>query len=106
MDAKLKRTQMMKDGPIRSTLITLAIPSIIAMLVTAMYNFIDTLFVGMLHDTNAMAGVSIGFPLFIMITAMGMLVGIGASSYAGRKLGSNEKEMADRTAGLAMVMGV
>lgn len=101
-----KRLLLMKEAPVKKALLVLAVPSVIAMLVNALYNFVDTMFVGMLHNTEAMAGVSVGFPLFIMIMALGQLAGIGASSYVGRKLGAGEKESAERAASLAIWMGL
>lgn len=101
-----KRLLLMKDEKVKKALTSLAIPSVIAMLVNALYNFIDTMFVGMLNNTDAMAGVSIGFPIFLIILALGQLIGIGASSYAGRMLGAGKKESAQRTASIAVCLGV
>ncbi|MGL5694943.1 MAG: MATE family efflux transporter [Peptostreptococcaceae bacterium] len=101
-----KRLLLMKEEKVQKALISMAVPSVIAMLVNALYNFIDTMFVGMLNNTDAMAGVSIGFPVFLIILALGQLVGIGASSYAGRMLGAGKKESAQRTAGIAVSLGV
>lgn len=106
MDIKNTRTELMKNAPVKSTLIKLAVPSVIAMLVMALYNFIDTLFVGMLRDTNALAGVSIGFPIFVVVAALGLMVGVGAASYAGRKIGSGDFEVANRTAAIAVKLGI
>ncbi|MGL5346873.1 MAG: MATE family efflux transporter [Peptostreptococcaceae bacterium] len=100
------RMVLMREEKVSKALLTLAIPSVIAMMVNALYNFIDTMFVGMLNDTGAMAGVSIGFPLFLIILAMGQLVGIGASSFAGRMLGAGEKERANRAGGISVILGV
>ncbi|MEG1829293.1 MAG: MATE family efflux transporter [Cellulosilyticaceae bacterium] len=49
----------------------LGIPSVIAMLISAIYNFVDTMFIGMLNDNLAMNAVSIASPLFMIITAVG-----------------------------------
>ena len=57
-----KRIELMKNGPVKKTLLTLAIPSMIGMVVSALYNLVDTIFVGMLHDTNSMDAVSVSFP--------------------------------------------
>lgn len=104
------RTNLMAEGPIKKTLITLAIPTIIATIVSAIYNFADTLFVGMLNDTSAMGAVSVAFPLFMIISAMGQMVGVGSASFVSRSLGAGEKEKADKTAStaffLAIIMGV
>ena len=106
MDSKEKRTKLMGEGPIKSSLITLAIPSMLAMVVMAIYNFADTYYVGLLNDTNAMAAVSIGFPLFIILGAFGMMIGIGASSCAGRKIGAGDIDAASKIGGLAVRFGL
>ncbi|WP_425449279.1 MATE family efflux transporter [Dethiothermospora halolimnae] len=58
MEIKEKRTKMMGEEKVSKVLVKLAIPGIIAMLINAIYNFVDTLFVGMLGNTSAMAAVS------------------------------------------------
>ncbi len=101
-----KRTGLMAEGPIRKTLITLAIPTIIATIINAIYNFVDTLFVGMLNDTSAMGAVSVAFPLFMILTAMGQMIGVGSASYISRSLGAGEKEKADKTGSTALFLAI
>ena len=100
------RTSLMAEGPIKKTLLTLAIPTIIATIINAIYNFADTLFVGMLNDTSAMGAVSVAFPLFMIISAMGQMVGVGSASYISRSLGAGEKEKADKTASTALFLAI
>lgn len=92
------RAKMMGEGDIPKVLMKLAIPGIVAMLISAIYNMVDTIFVGMLNDTNAIAAVSVAFPLFMLIAAFGQMFGVGAASYISRLLGEKNKEQADRTA--------
>lgn len=100
------RTSLMAEGPIRKTLLTLAIPTIIATIINAIYNFVDTLFVGMLNDTSAMGAVSVAFPLFMIISAIGQMIGVGSASFVSRSLGAGEKEKADKTASTALFLAV
>lgn len=100
------RTNMMAEGPLKKTLLTLAIPTIIATIINAIYNFADTLFVGMLNDTAAMGAVSVAFPLFMIITALGQMIGVGSASYISRSLGAGEKEKADKTASTALFLAI
>lgn len=51
-DKREARAKMMGEGEMRKVLLTLAIPAIIAMVISAIYNIVDTLFVGMLKDTS------------------------------------------------------
>ncbi|WP_129600704.1 MATE family efflux transporter [Anaerophilus nitritogenes] len=93
-----EREKMMGEEKISSVLLKLSIPAIIGMLVNAIYNVVDTAFVGMLKNTSAIAAVSVAFPMFIMIGAIGLMFGIGAGSYISRLLGEKNKKLADQTA--------
>lgn len=104
MSEREKRTQMMELGEVKKTLIILGIPSIIAMLISAIYNFVDTMFIGMLNDNLAMSAVSIAFPLFMIITAIGQMIGIGGASYTSRMLGNKKKELADKTVTISLIL--
>lgn len=98
MQSAESRARMMGEEQIRKILIKLAAPGIVASLINAIYNIIDTMFVGMLNNTSAIGAVSIVFPLFILISAFGLAFGIGAGSYISRLLGENNKELANKTA--------
>lgn len=100
------RSKLMAEGPIKKALLTLAIPTIIATIINAIYNFADTLFVGMLNDTAAMGAVSVAFPLFMILTAIGQMVGVGSASYISRSLGAGKKERADKTASTALFLAI
>lgn len=100
------RAELMAQGPIKKTLLTLAIPTIIATIINAVYNFVDTLFVGMLHDTAAMGAVTVAFPLFMILAAIGQMLGVGAGSYISRSLGARDKETADKTASTALFLAI
>ncbi|QZY54885.1 MATE family efflux transporter [Crassaminicella profunda] len=97
MEERIKRARMMGEAKIPNVLLKLAIPGIVAMLVNAVYNIVDTMFVGMLHNTSAIAAVSVAFPMFIMIAAFGQMFGVGAGSYISRLLGEKNKTLADQT---------
>ncbi len=103
---KNKTASLMAEGPIKKSLLTLAIPTIIATIINAIYNFADTLFVGMLNDTSAMGAVSVAFPLFMIITAIGQMIGVGSASYISRSLGAGDEEKAAKTASTALFLTV
>jgi len=98
MITKDKRAKLMREEKIGKLLWKLALPAIIAMLINAVYNVADTLFIGMLNNTSAIGAISIVFPIFMLIAAFGQLFGIGAASYISRLLGKNYKIQADKTA--------
>lgn len=97
MEVREKRAKMMGEADVRKALTKLAIPGIIAMLINAIYNIVDTMFVGMLNNTSAIAAVSVVFPMFMLIAAIGQMFGVGAGSYISRLLGEKNKEEADKT---------
>ena len=104
MKKEINKATLMKDGPVKKTLLTLAVPSMIGMIASALYNLVDTIFVGMLHDTNSMAAVSVSFPFFVILMAIGLLIGVGASSCVGRLLGAQKYKSANRAGGLVILL--
>lgn len=91
------RTQLLGEAPVSSVITKLAIPAIIGMLINAVYNFVDTMFVSWI-GTNAMSAAQVGFPAFMMLTAFGQLFGIGGSSYLSRLMGEKKMDRANQTA--------
>lgn len=70
----------------------LAVPTIISQLITIIYNWADTFFVGQLNNTNMIASITICHPLFMVTTAIANLFGIGGASAISRALGQKEYE--------------
>lgn len=97
-DDKIK---MMRDERIPSVLLKLGMPTIIGMLVTALYNVVDTYFVGGL-GTSQVGAVSVAFPIGQIIVGLGMTFGSGAASYISRLLGEENESQANRTASTAL----
>lgn len=85
----------MTQTPVTKLLATLSIPTIISMLVTNVYNMVDTAFVGKL-GTSASGATGILFGFMAILQAVGFLFGQGAGSLMSRQLGSKNKEEASR----------
>lgn len=83
----------MTKSPIGKLVITLGIPTTISMLVTNIYNMVDTMFVGKL-GTSASAAVGIIFGFMSILQAFGFMFGQGAGSIISRKLGSKDENTA------------
>ena len=94
----------MTCAPVETLVCGLAGPSIMIMVVSALYNMADTYFVGSL-GTSAVAAVGIGFPLMAIIQAMGFFFGQGSGNYIARALGARETENASRMAATGLVSG-
>lgn len=77
--------------PVPRAVMTLAIPTIISQVVTMIYNLADTFFIGQLGDPEMVAAVSLVSPWFNLLTALGNLFGLGASSLISRLLGAQRE---------------
>lgn len=97
---KTNKAKIMAEEKIPKLVLKFAIPTISAMLVNAMYNAVDAMFVSWLGVKQA-AAISVVFPIFILILGVGLTFGNGAASYVSRLLGNEDKEEANRTASTA-----
>ncbi|MCH4887638.1 MATE family efflux transporter [Acidaminobacter sp. JC074] len=92
-----ERAKLMGQEKIPKVLMKLALPAIIGMMVSAIYNLVDTLFVSML-GTIAISAVSVVYPMFMLLSAIGLMFGIGGASFVSRLLGKDNKEKAEEVA--------
>ena len=92
--------------PVGELLKQYALPSIIAMLASSLYNIVDSIFIG--HGVNALAlsGLAATFPLMNISTAFGAMVGMGSSTLISVKLGQKDYKIAQQILGNAVVMNV
>lgn len=90
--------------PINSLLARFAIPSIIAMLVSALYNIVDQFFIGRILGMLGNAATNVAFPLTITRTAISLLCGIGGAANFNLAMGAGEQEKAKTCAGNAVAM--
>ncbi|MCD0219136.1 hypothetical protein LPH68_05235 [Bacteroides sp. 1_1_30] len=83
-----------------------AIPAIIAMTASSLYNMVDSIFIG--HGVGAMAisGLALTFPLMNLAAAFGSLVGVGAATLISVKLGQKDYDTAQRVLGNVFVLNL
>lgn len=91
--------EKMTNTPIPRLIITLSIPTVISMLVTNIYNLVDTAFVGKL-GTSASGAVGVVFGFMAIIQAFGFMFGQGSGSIISRALGQQDREKASVHASL------
>lgn len=89
-EAENKRYEMLVNGNIRSVIPRLAVPTIISMMVSAIYNMADTFFVSQL-GTSASGAVGIIFSAMAIIQALSFTIGMGSGNYMARCLGAGQK---------------
>jgi putative MATE family efflux protein len=81
-------------------------PVIAGLLVHALYNVTDAIFVGHGAGTLAIAGIGVAFPFFLIIIGLGQLVGVGSGSILSRALGRGDVSVAERALGNAVSLAV
>ncbi len=101
MNSNDQKLKMMRDEKIPKLLLKMGVPTMIGMLVSALYSVVDAFFVGKL-GTSQMGAVSIAFPIIQVIIGLGMTFGCGAASYIARLLGAGKNDQASRTASTAL----
>jgi len=92
--------------PVGELLKQYALPSIIAMLASSLYNIVDSIFIGHGVDALALSGLAVTFPLMNISTAFGAMVGVGSSTLISVKLGQKDYKIAEKILGNAVVMNV
>lgn len=95
----------MTGTPVNKLILSLSVPTVISMLVTALYNTADTFFVAKL-GTSATGAVSIVFSLMALIQAVGFTVGSGAGSLVSRLLGQKQNDRANEIASSGIFAGL
>lgn len=105
MAEKSNRIYLLEEAGVASALLKLGIPTMVGMLISALYNTIDAYFVGGL-GMSQMGAVSVVFPIVQIIIGLGMMFGAGASSYISRLLGKGDNEQANKTASTSLFSGL
>lgn len=103
MKTKRDNYTFLTHAPIHRVIFTMAIPTIISMLSTSMYNLADTYFVGTIN-TQCTAAVGVSFAVMAIIQAVGFFFGHGSGNYISRQLGAQQKKLAQKMAATGFVL--
>ena len=93
-----EKQKMMLTAPVEGLICRMAVPTIISMLITALYNMADTYFVGKLGSNAATGAVGVALPLMAIIQATGFFFGHGSGNSISRHLGAGDVEDAEKLA--------
>lgn len=104
--AKENSPLVLGTEPIGKLLTQYAIPAIIAMTASSLYNMADSIFIGQGVGPLAISGLALTFPLMNLAAAFGSLVGVGASTLVSVKLGQHDYEGANKVLGNVLVLNV
>ncbi|MDE6846928.1 MAG: MATE family efflux transporter [Lachnospiraceae bacterium] len=105
MNEQNRKMELLGSVPIPKALLTLGLPTMVGMLINALYNLVDTYFVGGL-GTDQMGAITVAYPLGQVVVGLGLLFGNGAAAYLSRLLGRGDKETANKVASTALYSSV
>lgn len=99
------KTNKMGTMPIDKLIINMSFPIIVSMMVQAMYNIVDSIFVAQLGE-NALTSVTIAFPLQSLVISVGVGTGVGASAILSRSLGEKNYKRVNKTSITALFLSL
>ena len=104
------RTETLQENkmgvmPVGRLLANMALPMIISMLVQALYNVVDSVYVSQVSE-SAVTALSLAFPIQNLLVGFGVGIGVGVNSLLSKSLGEKNQEGANRAAGNGMVLAV
>lgn len=102
----MSRTTELGTAPVHKLLFKYAMPAIIAMTATSLYNIVDSVYIGHGCGALALGALTVAKPFMDICAAFGSLVGVGASSLLAIYLGEKDYERANRVLGNVIVMNV
>ena len=106
----MSNKEMLKTESVGKLLLKFSIPAIIGMMVNAMYNVVDRMYIGWIGPM-AMTGIGLNLPFMTLLMGFGMLIGIGGAAIISIRLGQGKPEEAEKILGnavslLVIIMGV
>lgn len=102
----MNETNSFSTGKLFPMILKYSIPAAISLLITAIYNIVDRIFVGNFNGTSALAGLSICFPLSYMMIAFGLTCSAGGSSLFSLFAGKSQQKNMNRSFGNALLLVV
>lgn len=103
----IQQENKMRNTPIGKLLLAMAIPAIFSMLVQALYNVVDSLYVSRISNENTeLTALNYAFPIQMICLAISLGIGIGTSSVISRRLGEKNQKMADNAAKTGIFLAI
>ena len=93
---EVSKRKLFEETPILKAVVALEVPTVISQLITVAYNMADTFFIGQVGDPNQVAAASVCLPVFMLLTGIANLFGIGGASLVSRSLGEGNFERAKK----------
>lgn len=105
---KMEKSNKMKDMPVNKLMIQMGIPMILSMALQAVYNIVDSAFVGNMRvgSEAALNALTLVFPVQMLMVAVGIGTGVGTNALLARTLGQGNHKKAAKVAGNSLFLGV
>ncbi|WP_340113895.1 MATE family efflux transporter [Maribellus mangrovi] len=100
----MKNVEELREAHVGRLMLKYFIPAFIGVFVNALYNIVDRIFIGQGVSAEALSGVSVIFPVMLIMMGFGMLIGIGTGVYVSINLGKKDVERAGQTLGTGFTL--
>lgn len=104
MDIQEDRSKLLGEEAIGKLLLKFSVPAIVGMLVNALYNIVDRIFIGKSVGDIGIGAIFIGSPVALILMAFSMLIGIGGNALSSIRLGQDRPEDAEKILGNAVIL--
>lgn len=101
-----RTTEIFRNAPIPKAVFYNIVPSVVSMLMVMVYNLADTFFIGQTKNPYMVAAVSLATPAFLIFMAIGIIFGVGGTSYISRMLGEGKNEKAKNASAFCFWAGL
>ncbi|MCI8350961.1 MAG: MATE family efflux transporter [Oscillospiraceae bacterium] len=101
-----KNLELLEQASVPKAILKLSLPTVLSTVVSLLYNLTDTYFIGLLDDPVQLGAISLAFPVFLVIQAIGNVFGNGAPSYISRCLGARRMEEVKRAGCVSVYIAV
>lgn len=102
--AFMKNVEELRDGHVGRLMLKYFIPAFVGVFVNALYNIVDRIFIGQGVSAEALSGVSVIFPIMMIMMGFGMLIGIGTGVYVSINMGRKQMDRAEETLGTGFLL--
>lgn len=106
MNKTVSKDDVFSKLPVKKAALMQILPSIASQMVALVYGFADTYFVGRLNDPDQTAAVTVSTSVFLLLTALSNLFGIGGASVIARALGANNRSKAEKTSAFSFYAAI
>lgn len=105
-DSNIANIELMENTLMPKAILRLAIPTVFSTVISIVYNLTDTYFIGLLDDPVQLGAISLAFPVFTFLQAIGNMFGLGAPPYISRCLGARRYEEVRKTSAVSVYVTV